>query len=132
METLLYSGQLVIHACWCGIRHSIPAELDRQARDNKHPVFCPLGHEWVISKTDAERERAKRLEAEREATFWRNANRERLAELDAARRTNAALRGHLTRWRKPRRQRRVPGGRVQAPLPERPGPRRHRAPGLAR
>src|SRR4051812_32915858 len=100
METLTYNGALVVHACWCGIRHSIPAELDREARHNKQAVYCPLGHRWVIRKSDADLEREKRQAAEREAAFWRNANRERLAELDAARRTNAALKGHLTRWRK--------------------------------
>lgn len=65
MSTLTYSGTLVIKTCWCGIRHAIPSELARQAEHNGRAVYCPLGHEWVVKETEAEKLR-KQLENERE------------------------------------------------------------------
>lgn len=64
-DQLTYSGTLVLRTCWCGIRHSIPDELDRMARGSKgFKVYCPLGHAWIVGKNDAER-LADELEAEK-------------------------------------------------------------------
>jgi hypothetical protein len=71
MATMTYTGTLVIETCWCGIAHAIPADLQRQARENGTRVFCPLGHTWVYQETDAQRERKRRERAENDATFLR-------------------------------------------------------------
>jgi hypothetical protein len=57
---------LVAHRCWCSIEHAIPAELDRQARETGHQIFCPLGHSWVIRENEAVVERRKRQRLEQE------------------------------------------------------------------
>lgn len=49
-----HTDNLVIHTCWCGIRHAIPSALSRQAVDNRMEVYCPLGHTWVKKKTRAQ------------------------------------------------------------------------------
>jgi hypothetical protein len=93
MTTLVYSGTLTVVQCWCGIRHAIPVELDRQARDNGKTVYCPLGHSWVYKET-----RADELERElRQAQQRQRATRDLL---DAEQRSHSATRGHLTRTRK--------------------------------
>ena len=52
-ETLTYAGKLTVVACWCGIRHAIPAELD-DFQDRQHDngqqqrgIYCPLGHSHI-------------------------------------------------------------------------------------
>ena len=59
-----HADQLVVHTCWCGIRHAIPSSLSRQATHNGRAVHCPLGHEWVKKETEAERLK-KKLQRER-------------------------------------------------------------------
>ena len=34
METLVYTGSLVVSKCWCGIRHAMPRELYDEAQFN--------------------------------------------------------------------------------------------------
>ncbi len=56
---LTYSGTLVPQTCWCGIRHAIPAELNREMNNNPRTnAYCPLGHSYVVGKGEAERLRA--------------------------------------------------------------------------
>ena len=57
---------LVTHRCWCSIEHAIPSELDRQARENGHGIYCPLGHVWAIRETELDRERRQRQRLEQE------------------------------------------------------------------
>ena len=89
-ETLTYSGVLIVETCWCGIRHAIPNELRRQAVDNGHTVYCPLGHQWVVRKTRAEELEAELAEQRRRTQAARDL-------LGAEERSHAATRGHLTR-----------------------------------
>ena len=93
METLTYTGTLVVKTCWCGVRHAIPSELARQASHNGHAVFCPLGHEWVVSETEAETLRKKLEEQQRRTQAARDL-------LHAEERSHAATRGHLTRQKR--------------------------------
>ncbi|MCE5324936.1 MAG: hypothetical protein LLG01_00830 [Planctomycetaceae bacterium] len=46
---------LVVVQCWCGLWHAIPADLHRMAKDNKHEVFCPVGHKWYYAESEADR-----------------------------------------------------------------------------
>lgn len=96
MATLTHIQTLVSVTCWCGVAHAIPQSLNSQARDKKTTVYCPLGHAWVYTKTNAERleeERQYRERAERRL----QATRDLLA---AEERSHASTRGHLTRQRK--------------------------------
>lgn len=57
-DVLTYTGELVVVRCWCGIRHAIPSELNRQLDlDPAHNAYCPLGHSYVRtgSKTATEK-----------------------------------------------------------------------------
>lgn len=106
-NTLTYTGTLKIVTCWCGIAHAVPVDLfdrmNRQHRDGQEQmgIFCPLGHSWVFAGDgDATRLRAQldQMKASRDAA-WTQAERAR-ERADRINRSNAALRGHLTRWRK--------------------------------
>lgn len=95
MQTLTYTGELVIRRCWCGIRHAIPSELDQALRrDKKQAVHCPVGHEYVHAGLSA----AQELQQQRAAADAREvALRD---QLQAERRQHAATKGKLTRMRK--------------------------------
>lgn len=101
MATLTYTGELVVTSCWCGIQCAIPRDLHRQAHSRKNfAVFCPLGHEFVYGKNETDRQRERADAAENAA--WRAEQRERQVrdQLAASERSKAALKGHLTRYRK--------------------------------
>lgn len=97
--TLRYSGTLDIVTCWCGIPHAIPAELNdyrlRKHRDGQDlAVYCPLGHGYVPSGTaQVELERERRERAEARAGHLKD-------QLQASERSNAALRGVVTRTKR--------------------------------
>lgn len=93
MGVLVYTGALTVVECWCGIRHAIPAELDRQAHHNGTGVHCPLGHTWVYKQTKADR-------LERELAEERRRRQAARDLLDAEQRSHSATRGHLTRSKK--------------------------------
>lgn len=97
--TLSYTGELTITSCWCGIRLAIPSDLYTHAYNNGQVVFCPLGHEFVWKETEAQRLAKKLKTAQAAAKFaWASASAAR-DQRDAANRTAAAYRGHLTRLR---------------------------------
>jgi DNA-binding transcriptional LysR family regulator len=88
METLIYTGTLVVRRCWCGIRHAIPSELDAQLlRSRENHAFCPLGHRYV-QKDPTEEERIASLEAR--LTHERD-------QREAAERRVSAARGQVTK-----------------------------------
>lgn len=81
-DTLVYSGQLTVVTCWCGMRHAIPRELD-DFQDRQHDngqsqtaIYCPLGHthiragegeaEKLRKQLSRERDRSARLVASRD------------------------------------------------------------------
>jgi len=68
------NDRLVLHHCWCGIEHAIPNNLDKTAREEGKGVFCPLGHIWVMTKSETQKLR-ERLNA-RDAQL-RSANSEK-------------------------------------------------------
>lgn len=74
-ETITDTSTLVVEECWCGIRHAIPSNLSRRARERGVGVYCPLGHEWFKKRTELDRTKdalareraaADRLRAERD------------------------------------------------------------------
>lgn len=105
MATLTYTGTLDIVTCWCGTQHAIPSDLHRHAKsDPTFAVFCPLGHEWVHRKSDAQIEREKREELERRADAEATRLRAQLDQVQATnavlRRSRSALKGEVTKARK--------------------------------
>jgi len=80
--TIEFTDKLVVVTCWCGINHAVPEDLrnhQRRQHDNGQSVtgiYCPLGHSHVPSGEGEaaklerllreERERAARIDAERE------------------------------------------------------------------
>lgn len=70
MTTLIYTEQLTVVHCTCGIPFAIPTELNERALDNRGPngvrIHCPVGHSWwYTGKTDAQK-LADVLEQERQ------------------------------------------------------------------
>jgi hypothetical protein len=99
-DTLTFNGTLKITTCWCGIVMAIPSDLYRYASNNKgFSVYCPLGHQWVFTETEAERQRKRADDAERQLRYARaRATSERDQRL-ASERSNRAYRGWITRLR---------------------------------
>jgi hypothetical protein len=98
--TMLYTGHLVITTCWCGMSQALPDDLYRHAQNTKgFRVWCPLGHEWVVSENEADRQRkradtlARQLEMARDSARWERDQRQ------ASERSNAAYRGWITRYK---------------------------------
>lgn len=66
IEHYVGTEKLVVERCWCGILHAIPESLDKQARgESRHTVYCPLGHDWVVRETAAQKLQ-KELQRERQ------------------------------------------------------------------
>jgi Mg2+ and Co2+ transporter CorA len=98
--TLTYTGDLTITTCWCGIAMALPADLYRHAQTSKGFVcWCPLGHEWVVSKNEADRQRERADEAERQLALARRTAGHLRDTIAQQERREAALRGWITRYR---------------------------------
>jgi hypothetical protein len=90
VQTLKYSGRLVVTSCWCGIQLAIPDQLYKEATRTKSvAVYCPLGHEFVYGNTTEDR-----LKKEREKTARLT------SELDQSESSRRALRGVVTKKNK--------------------------------
>lgn len=94
---LIYSGQLTVEICWCGIRHAVPQELVnhqyRQQRDGEKQtsIYCPLGHEWIRPGE------GRAAELERHLTRERAAHDQTKAAKQELERSLQATRGVVTR-----------------------------------
>lgn len=83
----------------CGVPFGAPrAYLDRRRNDGQS-FYCPNGHGQSWRETEADRQRKRAEEAERNARGWREVADATDRNLAAERRTASALRGHLTRMR---------------------------------
>lgn len=99
-KTLTYTGQLVVVKCWCGIQLAVPSSLYAHAQESsKNAIYCPLGHTFVYRETEADRERERAKAAERALERARIREQATLDQLDAERRSSAAYRGWITRYR---------------------------------
>ena len=98
-ETIIYTGELTVVTCWCGMRHAVPEELrDFQLRSHRDGddflIYCPLGHSYHPSgKGKAELEREKRERAETRAQALKD-------QLESEARAHSATKGQLTKARK--------------------------------
>ena len=88
METMEYTGTLVIVSCWCGLKHAIPNDLNRALdRRTIDHVCCPLGHQYISSDPNEVMELKAQVSNLRESR-------------DLAWRSQAATKGHMTRLKK--------------------------------
>lgn len=106
-KTLTYTGSLVITSCWCGIHLAIPADLYDLAQRKGETVYCPLGHTFVFGDTEydrlkreAQEAREREALAKRQAEFARSSREAAWDQVKAEQRSNAALRGWITRLRR--------------------------------
>lgn len=100
MNTLQYTGTLVITKCWCGIALGIPSDLYRWANaSSRHVVYCPLGHEFLYTENETDKANARAAEAERRLQLSRASVQAARDQAAAAERSARALRGHITRLR---------------------------------
>ena len=99
--TITYEGTLTVTSCWCGISLAIPASLYRKAQaNNKQAIFCPLGHEFVYTKNEAEKLKDQLAERDRQLEF---ANRRAANNADRAaaiQRQLSAAKGQQTKLKK--------------------------------
>lgn len=105
--TILYSGTLVVTSCWCGIKLAVPNDLyDIAQRNGTTAIYCPLGHTFIFGDAENARLKKEKVALERRLEGVRNSERAAWRQADIAwseerraRRSAAAVRGHLTRMR---------------------------------
>ena len=106
-STMLVTETLIVEeCCTCGILFGMPESFQEECRkkpgiSNGKGFYCPNGHQqWYTGKTEAQKEREKRIAAEQLAERERT---RRLAAQDqaaAAERRASAAKGQLTKERK--------------------------------
>lgn len=70
MPTLEYIEVLRTTTCWCGIHLAIPDNLLRRAKEsNSVGIYCPLGHKFFFSESEADKLR-KQLERAQSDRDW--------------------------------------------------------------
>ncbi len=85
----------------CGIAFLISDAYDDRLRKNHKTFYCPTGHsQSYAGKTEAEKLREKLASIKKYAAAECVAKTEAFKREDAANRSNAALRGHLTRLKR--------------------------------
>lgn len=105
METMTYTGELVVTTCWCGIKHAVPRSLykhqERQIaakRLNVMSIFCPLGHKWVQSgKSEAQKLREQLTASEQRMQREQQRHDQTKAELRETENRRRAEKGAKTR-----------------------------------
>jgi hypothetical protein len=100
-ETMYYTGTLAIEECYkCHITFAMPADFQRQCKQQGETFYCPLGHAQVYATSEVEKLKA-RLAREEE---WRKSAEARATherdQRQAAERTASAYKGQATRLRK--------------------------------
>ena len=91
---LTFSDHLVVMTCpVCGIPYGMPADMQEAMYDYAGSWCCIRGCSLTYRKSDADRERERREQAERETTRVR-------AQLDQEKASHRGTKGHLTRARK--------------------------------
>lgn len=103
VETLEYSGRLTVVRCWCGIAHAVPEELRRFQLHKKNEgkefsVYCPLGHGYVpVGESEVKKLESRLARAVSENDQIRAALKAKEGQLNAARRSRAAVVGQVTK-----------------------------------
>lgn len=107
METLTYSGTIVIETCWCGMKHGVPIELRdhmlSQYNDGRtqQGIYCPLGHKWLFVGKGRAAQLEEELRLQRGATERAQAKAIQAGdERDTAIRRLRATKGVLTLTKK--------------------------------
>lgn len=100
--------ELKVRECpTCGIVYGVPADFYDACYRKGERFFCPNGHSLGWNETEADRERKRRQQAERDAEAlkrdrdWYREQRDAARQLaEHERRSAIAYKGHLTRIRR--------------------------------
>ena len=99
LDNTTYDGQLQAEFCVdCGVPFGVDREYARERKRDHRTFYCPNGHgqHWP-QKTDAEKERERREQTERELGYARHQRDSARTEAEFQRRSAAAEKGHRTR-----------------------------------
>jgi hypothetical protein len=100
-KTLVGSSELTItDCCVCGVVFAVPDRFLMNRREKGSQFFCPNGHSLIYRKTEAQRLQEE-LDRVKRQLDWSDTHARAVADqLDAAERSNRALRGSNTKLRK--------------------------------
>ena len=84
----------------CGVLHGIPEAYADRLREKGGGYHCPNGHFLSWRESEADKLRKKLKEAERDAQWFKDAERREREQRQAAERSAAAYKGQTTRLRK--------------------------------
>ncbi|WP_051790995.1 hypothetical protein [Amycolatopsis jejuensis] len=96
MTTYTLNAELTLvstHCVTCGVPFAMPDYLMRKRREDGGDFYCPNGHSLVFRESEATKLKRRLEWAESNATHQRD-------QREAAERSNAALRGVITKQRK--------------------------------
>lgn len=103
MATMTFTGTLVVETCCrenCGMQFAMPEDFGTQKRRDHKTFYCPRGHgQSYTSESDLERAERLRLAARQEANDGWAPFSASQDQLQAERRSKAALKGQLTKAR---------------------------------
>ena len=84
----------------CGVVFAIPAALEARRREDGLGFYCPSGHSLSFGQSEVEKLKSKLADARSDVEWYRVAEKEAREGRDAAERSAAAFKGHLTRIRR--------------------------------
>jgi hypothetical protein len=84
----------------CGVIFAIPRALEQRRRKDAGSFYCPNGHSMWFGKSEADKEREKREQAERQAECVRASRDAWRDQAEAAERRRRAIKGQLTKVKK--------------------------------
>jgi len=91
---------VTLHCGKCGITFAMPQAFRDEKRDNGTTFYCPNGHPRVFAETETTRLR-RQLEVAKQRQGWAEAREtHERDQRQAAERSNAALRGVVTRTKR--------------------------------
>lgn len=100
-EITFYDTVITTRCYLCGVVFGMPAEMDRERRQDHKTFYCVNGHaQHYTGKTEAQKQRERAEEAERAAERMRVSRDAARDQAEAAERRRAAAKGQLTKVKK--------------------------------
>lgn len=84
----------------CGIVYGVPKSMmDRKLRDGGS-WYCPNGDNIIFTKTEADKQRERAEQAEKDRDYWQREERRERERAERIKREKAAVKGQLTKTKK--------------------------------
>ncbi|WP_326565107.1 hypothetical protein VSH64_25015 [Amycolatopsis rhabdoformis] len=101
MTSIYATETLEVHQCGkCGVSFAMPTTFTAEKRENGEAFYCPNGHARVFRESEATRLRRQLDQAKKRQEWAEGREMHQRDQREAAERSNAALRGVITKQKK--------------------------------